>query len=383
MKKIGILGSTGSIGTQALDIIKYNNNFEVSYLSAYSNIELLVKQTKYFKPKAICIVDKTKTALLSQQLSTLDVEIFSGEEGLKELSCRDNIDLMLNALVGYSGMIHTFLAAEKGINIALANKESLVVAGKIITDKIKHTKSKLLPVDSEHSAIWQCLEGEDIHQVNKLILTGSGGPFRTMDITNFKNITKNEALRHPNWSMGSKITIDSATMMNKGLEVIEACWLFDIEIKNIEIVVHPQSIIHSMVEFIDGSIKAQLGKPTMNIPIHYALNYPKRTANDTSTFDFLNSPDLTFEKPNLNKFKCIKLAYQAFSSGDSYPIVLNVANDLCVEAFLSDKIKFIEIASYIEDALEAHNSCNINNIDAILNTIQNTQKYIKNKIGNN
>ena len=383
MKKIGILGSTGSIGTQALDIIKYNNNFEVSYLSAYSNIELLVKQTKYFKPKAICIVDKTKTALLSQQLSTLDVEIFSGEEGLKELSCRDNIDLMLNALVGYSGMIHTFLAAEKGINIALANKESLVVAGKIITDKIKHTKSKLLPVDSEHSAIWQCLEGEDIHQVNKLILTGSGGPFRTMDITKFKNITKNEALRHPNWSMGSKITIDSATMMNKGLEVIEACWLFDIAIKNIDIVVHPQSIIHSMVEFIDGSIKAQLGKPTMNIPIHYALNYPKRTANDTSTFDFLNSPDLTFEKPDLNKFKCIKLAYQAFSSGDSYPIVLNVANDLCVAAFLSDKIKFIDIPSYIEDALEAHNSCNINNIDAILNTIQNTQKYIKNKIGNN
>ena len=383
MKKIGILGSTGSIGTQALDIIKSNNNFEVSYLSAYSNIELLVKQTKYFKPKAICIVDKTKTDLLSQQLSTLDVEIFSGEEGLKELSCRDNIDLMLNALVGYSGMIHTFLAAEKGINIALANKESLVVAGKIITDKIKHTKSKLLPVDSEHSAIWQCLEGEDIHQVNKLILTGSGGPFRTMDITKFKNITKNEALRHPNWSMGSKITIDSATMMNKGLEVIEACWLFDIAIKNIDIVVHPQSIIHSMVEFIDGSIKAQLGKPTMNIPIHYALNYPKRIANDTSKFDFLNSPDLTFEKPDLNKFKCIKLAYQAFSSGDSYPIVLNVANDLCVAAFLSDKIKFIDIPSYIEDALEVHNSCNINNIDAIFNTIQSTQKYIKNKIGNN
>jgi 1-deoxy-D-xylulose-5-phosphate reductoisomerase len=383
MKKIGILGSTGSIGTQALDIIKSNNNFEVSYLSAYSNIELLVKQTKYFKPKAICIVDKTKTDLLSQQLSTLNVEIFSGEEGLKELSCRDNIDLMLNALVGYSGMIHTFLAAEKGINIALANKESLVVAGKIITDKIKHTKSKLLPVDSEHSAIWQCLEGEDIHQVNKLILTGSGGPFRTMDITKFKNITKNEALKHPNWSMGSKITIDSATMMNKGLEVIEACWLFDIAIKNIDIVVHPQSIIHSMVEFIDGSIKAQLGKPTMNIPIHYALNYPKRTANDTSTFDFLNSPDLTFEKPDLNKFKCIKLAYQAFSSGDSYPIVLNVANDLCVAAFLSDKIKFIDIPSYIEDALEVHNSCNINNIDAIFNTIQSTQKYIKNKIGNN
>ena len=382
MKKIGILGSTGSIGTQALDIIRYNNNFEVSYLSAYSNVELLIKQIKEFKPKAICIVDKTKVDILSQQFNTSDLEIFSGEEGLKELSCRDNIDIMLNALVGYSGMIHTFLAAEKGINIALANKESLVVGGKIIKDKIDNTKSKLFPVDSEHSAIWQCLEGENINQVNKLILTGSGGPFRTMDIAKFKHITKNEALKHPNWSMGSKITIDSATMMNKGLEVIEACWLFDISIDNIEIVVHPQSIIHSMVEFIDGSIKAQLGKPTMTIPIQYALNYPERIKNDSASFDFLNSPNLTFEKPDLNKFKCIKLAYQAFNSGDSYPIVLNVANDICVEAFLNDKIKFIDIASYIEDALEAHNACNINDIDAIFNTINSTQNYIKHKIGN-
>ncbi len=382
MKKIGILGSTGSIGTQALDILKYNNNFEVSYLSAYSNVELLIKQTKEFKPKAICIVDKTKADILHQKFNSSDLEIFSGEDGLKELSCRDNIDLMLNALVGYSGMIHTFLAAKKGINIALANKESLVVGGKIIKDQIDNNQSKLFPVDSEHSAIWQCLEGENINQVNKLILTGSGGPFRTIDFAKFKNITKKQALRHPNWAMGSKITIDSATMMNKGLEVIEACWLFDISINNIDIVIHPQSIIHSMVEFIDGSIKAQLGKPTMTIPIQYALNYPERIKNDSASFDFLNSPNLTFEKPDLNKFKCIKLAYQAFNSGDSYPIVLNVANDICVEAFLNDKIKFIDIASYIEDALEAHNACNINDIDAIFNTINSTQNYIKHKIGN-
>jgi len=381
MKKIGILGSTGSIGTQALDIIRNNNNFEVSYLSAYSNVELLIKQIKEFRPKAICIVDKTKIDLLHQKFNSSDLEIFSGEEGLQELSCRDNIDLMLNALVGYSGMIHTFLAVEKGINIALANKESLVVGGKLIKDKIDTTNSKLFPVDSEHSAIWQCLEGEKIDQVSKLILTGSGGPFRTLNFSKFNSITKNEALKHPNWSMGSKITIDSATMMNKGLEVIEACWLFDIAIDHISIVIHPQSIIHSMVEFIDGSIKAQLGHPSMTIPIHYALNYPQRAINSTGQFDFLNSPDLTFEKPDLNKFKCIKLAYQAFNSGDSYPIVLNVANDLCVEAFLNDKIKFIDIASYIENALETHNPCNINDIDTIFNTINTTQHYIEKKIG--
>ena len=382
MKKIGILGSTGSIGIQALDIIRNDNNFKVSYLSAYSNIDLLIKQTEEFEPQAICIVDNNKINLLHEKLGSKKIEILTGEEGLKELSCRDNIDLMLNALVGYSGMIHTFLAAEQGINIALANKESLVVGGKIITDKIKNTSSKLFPVDSEHSAIWQCLEGENIESVNKLILTGSGGPFRTTNISKFNNITKQEALKHPNWSMGPKITIDSATMMNKGLEVIEAYWLFDIKIDDIDIIVHPQSIIHSMVEFIDGSIKAQLGKPSMIIPIHYALNYPKRIKNDMEKFDFLNSSELTFQKPDLNKFKCIKLAYQALRSGDSYPIVLNVANDICVEAFLNDKIKFIDIASYIEDALAAHNACNINDIDSIFGAINTTKKYIKNRIGN-
>ena len=276
MKKIGIHGSTGSIGTQALEIIRNDKNIKCVYLTAYSNVDLLISQAIEFKPKYICLVDDTKEDFLRDQLSSKNIEILIGESGLKEISKIKDIDLMLNALVGYSGMIHTFIAADNGIDIALANKESLVVAGKLINDKIKQNKSKIFPVDSEHSAIWQCLEGENSNFVKNIILTGSGGPFRKLDFSEFSKITKENALRHPNWSMGSKITIDSATMMNKGLEVIEAFWLFNIPIDNIEIIVHPQSIIHSMVEFIDGSIKAQLGEPSMTIPIHYALNYPNR-----------------------------------------------------------------------------------------------------------
>tara|TARA_B110000014_G_scaffold254318_1_gene234787 strand:- start:5302 stop:6453 length:1152 start_codon:yes stop_codon:yes gene_type:complete len=382
MKKIGILGSTGSIGTQALDIIKRSSNFRVEYLSAFSNINLLAQQTKEFKPKSICIVDESKFQDLQNSLLGVKVEILKGQKGLIQLSERNNIDLLLNALVGYLGMEPTLRSIEQGVDVALANKESLVVGGSIIKDKMIDTGANIFPVDSEHSAIWQCLEGENINEVNKLILTGSGGPFRTLNGSKFDNITKNEALKHPNWSMGSKITIDSATMMNKGLEVIEAYWLFDISINNIDILVHPQSIIHSMVEFIDGSIKAQLGEPSMTIPIHYALNYPNRKINNNSNFNFLNSPDLTFEKPDLNKFRCIKLAYDALKNGKSYPIVLNVANDLCVEAFLNDKIRFVDIASYIEDALETHSSCNVNDISSIFDVIKNTQNYIEQKIGN-
>jgi len=287
---------------------------------------------------------------------------------------------MLNALVGYSGMIHTFIAADNGIDIALANKESLVVAGKLINDKIKKNKSKLFPVDSEHSAIWQCLEGENSNFVKNIILTGSGGPFRELDFSEFSKITKENALRHPNWNMGSKITIDSATMMNKGLEVIEAFWLFDIPIDNIEIIVHPQSIIHSMVEFIDGSIKAQLGEPSMIIPIHYALNYPNRKKSLMPKFNFLENPSLTFEKPDLKKFRCIKLAYEALKLGGSYPLVLNVVNDICVNAFLNDEIKFIDIPNFIDDALQSHNPCKIDDIDSIFNIINSTKNIILRKL---
>lgn len=380
MKKIGLHGSTGSIGTQALNIIR-NSNFKVSYLSAYSNSDLLIKQAKEFQPNSICIVDKSKVDIIKQKLNSIDIEILSGNEGLKELSSRDDIDLMLNALVGYSGMIHTYLAAKNGIDIALANKESLVVGGQIIKNEIAKSKSNLFPVDSEHSAIWQCLEGEKINDVKKLILTGSGGPFRSLKKSKFYQVKKEDALKHPNWSMGSKITIDSATMMNKGLEVIEAYWLFDIEIDKIEIVVHPQSIIHSMVEFIDNSIKAQLGKPSMTIPIHYALNYPGRFINNDEKFDFYNNSNLTFEKPDLDKFKCIKLAYQALKSGYSYPVVLNVANDMCVNYFLNDKIQFMDIPYYIEESLNAHKAVEINEIDSIFNIIEQTKNYIKEKVG--
>ena len=381
MKKIGIHGSTGSIGTQALNVIRNDENLKCIYLSAYSNADLLVKQTLEFKPKYICIVDGTKVEYLKEKLLSLDVEILSGVNGLKELSKYQEIDLMLNALVGYSGMIHTFIAAENGIDIALANKESLVVAGNLINKKIKLNNSKILPVDSEHSAIWQCMEGENIDFVKNIILTGSGGPFRKLDFSKFKQITKNDALKHPNWSMGSKITIDSATMMNKGLEVIEAFWLFDIPIDNIEIVVHPQSIIHSMVEFVDGSIKAQLGAPSMTIPIHYAMNYPKRTKSIMPKFNFFENSSLTFEKPDLQKFKCIKLAYDAITTGDSYPLVLNVVNDICVDAFLKDQITFIEISENIEEELQSHNPCKINDIDSIFNIIDSTKNKILKKIG--
>ena len=382
MKKISILGSTGSIGTQAISIIKNNSQFKILYLSAYSNAELLIKQTKEFEPKSICIVDKTKLHLVKDALSAYNVEILSGTEGVHELASKTDIDLMLNALVGYSGMAPTLLALENGIDVALANKESLVVGGNIIKKTMTSTNTNLFPVDSEHSAIWQCLLGEQKKEVRKLILTGSGGPFRTLDINKFNSITKHDALKHPNWSMGQKITIDSATMMNKGLEVIEAYWLFDISIDKIDIVIHPQSIIHSMVEFIDGSIKAQLGIPSMNIPIHFALHYPERMVNKQSNFNFLDFPKLEFEKPDFEKFKCIELAYSALKLGDSYPIALNVANDLCVAAFLKEQIRFIDIPNYIEETLAQHTPFNIDNIESIFHTINDTKEYIKQKIGN-
>ena len=380
MKKIGILGSTGSIGTQALKLID-TTAFKIKYLSAHSNVELLIAQAKKFKPESICLVDESKIGLLKESLNKSKVEILSGVAGLQKLASRNNIDLLLNALVGYSGMLPTLKAIESGVDVALANKESLVVGGEIIKNAMDKTNAKLFPVDSEHSAIWQCLLGENHNKINKLILTGSGGPFRTLDQSKFDLITKEQALNHPNWDMGNKITIDSATMMNKGFEVIEAHWLFNLPIEKIKIIIHPQSIIHSMVEFIDGSIKAQLGTPNMTIPINFALNYPIRTYNNSYRFDFTKSKNLTFEKPDFNKFKCIKLAYQALEKGGSYPIVLNVANDICVDSFLKNKIKFNNIPNFIEDALSNHNNINLLDIDSIFETIETTTEYINNKIG--
>ena len=380
MKRIGILGSTGSIGTQTLELIDADNNFKVCYLSAFSNVDLLIQQAKKFRPNAICIGKDSELLKLKEELKNFDIEILSGNKGIEILASKSDIDLLLNALVGYSGVFPTLKALENNVNVALANKESLVVGGNIIKNAISKNKVNLFPVDSEHSAIWQCLVGEKKDEINKLILTGSGGPFRKLSLSKFNQITKKEALCHPNWSMGSKITIDSATMMNKGFEVIEAYWLFDIAIDNIEVVIHPQSIIHSMVEFIDGSIKAQLGTPNMTIPINFALNYPTRTFNNSYRFNFLESNTFTFEEPDFKKFKCIKLAYDALKLGGSYPVVLNVVNDICVDAFLNNKINFIDIPNFIDEALQKHNSTNLTDIESIFYTINETKNYINNKL---
>ena len=380
MKRIGILGSTGSIGTQTLELIDNDSNFKVCYLSAFSNVKLLIKQAKKFHPDTVCIANDSKFKKLKNALKDMNIEVLSGNKGIDELALRDDIDLLLNALVGYSGMSPTLKALESGVDVALANKESLVVGGGIIQKELSKNNAKLFPVDSEHSAIWQCLIGENNNEINKLILTGSGGPFRKLSFSQFNSVTKEQALNHPNWDMGSKITIDSATMMNKGFEIIEAYWLFNLPIDKIQVIIHPQSIIHSMVEFIDGSIKAQLGTPNMTIPINFALNYPKRTFNNSYRFNFLESNKLTFEEPDFKKFKCIKLAYDALKLGGSYSIVLNVVNDICVNAFLNDKINFIDIPNFIDEAMQSHESNNLTDLESIFNTINETKKYITERL---
>jgi len=289
-----------------------------------------------------------------------------------------DVDVVLNAIAGYKGLHLSVELLENNIDIALSNKESIVQAGSILTKLAKKNKVNIFPVDSEHSALWQCIIGENIKSIDKLILTGSGGPFRMYKRDDLYNVTKEQALKHPNWSMGNKITIDSATMMNKGFEVIEAHWLFDIDYKNIDIVIHPESIIHSMVKFVDGSIKAQLSSPSMRIPIQYALSYPERFINNNLEFDFISNNKFSFEEVDYNKFKCIKLAYQAGSSGGTYPVVLNVANDLSVELFLKNKINFLDIERNIEESLSKHSSKSNPDINDIRQTIKDTEQYIEN-----
>jgi 1-deoxy-D-xylulose-5-phosphate reductoisomerase len=379
MKTISILGSTGSIGTQTIEVIqRMDGEFQVKYLSAHHNVELLIQQSKLLRPMAVCIGDETNVDSLRSALD--GVEIFSGRDGLLELASRDDVDLMVNGLVGAPGMEPTVNAIKAGVNIALSNKESLVMAGDHINTLLLENDVNLYPVDSEHSAIWQCLAGEKMDQVKRLILTGSGGPFRTLEKSKFTSITKAQALKHPNWSMGNKITIDSATMMNKGLEVIEARWLFNMGVENIDIVVHPQSIIHSMVEFNDGSVKAQLGVPDMKIPIQYAITYPNHVNVHWETMDLAKIATLTFEEPDLEKFRCIQLAYDALRAGGSHPVVLNVANDTVVYAFLDDQIKFIDIPTLIESALEAHPTIAHPDLEDIQELTTWTQQFVKGKI---
>jgi len=355
LKKISILGSTGSIGVNALNVIKkIPEKFQVVHLTGNMNAEKMISQGKEFLPASITMVNDQAAEKVSKALKGLSINVFSGRAKLLDLAGDRQVDLLLNALVGASGMEPTLKALESGVDVALSNKESLVVAGDLIYSAMEKSGANLFPVDSEHSAIWQCLFGEHKEDIEKIILTGSGGPFRTRDINTFSTITKSEALNHPNWEMGQKITIDSATMMNKGLEVIEAYWLFNIEISQIEIIVHPQSIIHSMVQFKDGSIKAQLGVPDMKIPIQYALTYPRHLSSKWERLDFRTIGDLTFEAPNFERFPCISLAYNALEKMGTSPAVLNFANDYSVFRFLKEEIKFTDIPIIIESAMENH-----------------------------
>ncbi|AZQ64621.1 1-deoxy-D-xylulose-5-phosphate reductoisomerase [Flammeovirga pectinis] len=345
LKSIAILGSTGSIGTQALDVIRANSAlFSVSILSAGNNVDLLIQQCIEFQPKYAIIGNKDKFTILKEGLINTNVTVLATVDGICEALEQAHSDIVLTALVGYAGLKPTLTAIDKGITIALANKETLVVAGELVTQKAKENNVSIIPVDSEHSAIFQCLVGEESNPIEKVILTASGGPFRGKKKEELLGVTKAQALKHPNWSMGAKITIDSASLMNKGLEVIEAKWLFDVEDNQIDVVVHPQSIVHSLVQFEDGSLKAQLGLPDMKLPIQYALGYPKRIISNFERFNFAAYPTLTFEAPDKDTFVNLQLAYRALADKGNSACILNAANEIAVERFLNDEIKFLEIA---------------------------------------
>ena len=378
MKRVTILGSTGSIGRNALNVIdNCEDQFSVIGLSANRNSQLLIEQAKKYQPKFVSIIDSEGADYVEQKLRSFDVKILKGREGLLKLASYENSDLLLNALVGTSGMEPTINAIRSKVDVALSNKESLVMAGSIINELAIRNGVKIFPVDSEHSAIWQCLAGEDSKEINKIILTGSGGPFRTLPIEKFNTITLDQALNHPNWDMGNKITIDSATMMNKGLEVIEAYWLFNLPPEKIEIVIHPQSIIHSMVEFKDKSIKAQLGLPDMKIPIQYALTYPSHHETNWEELDLTEINTLTFEKPDFVKFPCMKLAFEVLDLGGTAPAVLNVANEQAVYRFLNKEISFKEIPIIIEMACEKHENVSDPSLDEILNIEMWATNFVK------
>ena len=373
MKNIAVLGSTGSIGRNTLEVVRNlnRNNYPVSvkYITANSNAQLLAEQIEEFMPQAAAILNtesynELKSRSLNGELKH-KCEILNGQEGINEIANRDDYELLVNALVGFSGLVPTTEAIKNGKDIALANKESLVVAGQYIKNLLAESKTHLLPIDSEHSAILQSVQGEPLREITKLIITASGGPFRETPKHELENVTVEQALNHPNWKMGNKITIDSATLMNKGFEIIEAKWLFNINVENIEVLIHPQSIIHSMAEFSDGSVKAQLGVPDMKVPIQYAITYPERVASDFPRIDFKELKSLTFEQPDFDKFECLKLAYDVIKMGGSYPVVLNAANEAAVDLFLKKKIKFPDIPALIKNAMDKHE----NHIQPDLDTI--------------
>jgi 1-deoxy-D-xylulose-5-phosphate reductoisomerase len=380
-RRIAILGSTGSIGVQALEVIEHLPDlFEVEVLTSFNNAELLIKQAKKFNPNAVVIVNNEAYLYVKEALRDDDIKVYAGEKALCEVLEMSTIDMVLSAIVGIAGLRPVYHAIKHGKTIALANKETLVVAGELITKTAREVGVNILPIDSEHSAIFQSLAGEFHNPIEKLIITASGGPFRGKKRDFLRNVTKNDALNHPVWSMGNKITIDSATLMNKGLEMIEAKWLFAIPEEKIEIVIHPQSIIHSLVQFEDGSLKAQLGLPDMKLPIQYALTYPHRASNTFPRFSFNDYATLTFETPDYDTFPCLNLAFNASKTGGNAPCILNAANEMAVQNFLNDKISFLEIEKNIEKALEEIPFTTPQTIDEYYESDHETRLFLKKKM---
>lgn len=379
MKKIAILGSTGSIGTQTLEVVRENKDIEVLGLASGNNIRLLEQQIREFHPKLAAVWTEEKAKELRQAVSDLDVTIVSGMDGLIEVSIMEDVEILVTAIVGMIGIRPTIEAIKAGKDIALANKETLVTAGHIIMPLAKKCGVSVLPVDSEHSAIFQSLQGSGEKEIHKILLTASGGPFRGKKQEELLNIRVEDALKHPNWEMGRKITIDSSTMVNKGLEVIEAKWLFDVSIDQVQVVVQPQSVIHSMVEYVDGAIIAELGTPDMKLPIQYALYYPNRRYLRGDRLDFWSLSELTFEKPDMDTFYGLRLAYEAGKAGGTLPTVFNAANELAVSQFLSREIKYLEIVEIIEDCMRAHKNIMNPSVEEILSTEAATYERIKSR----
>ena len=383
-KRIAIIGSTGSIGVQTLNVIRrHPDSYSVEVLAANTNADLLIEQSIEFQPNTVVIVDEKKYSKVQQALEDYDIKVFAGEQSLTDVMEMHTIDTVVTAVVGFAGLRPTLRAIEHGKTIALANKETMVVAGEIVTQLARQKKVAILPVDSEHSAIFQSIAGEWVNPIEKILLTASGGPFFGKDRKYLETVTIEDALHHPNWSMGKKITVDSATLMNKGLEVIEAKWLFGVKPEQIEVVVHPQSVIHSMVQFRDGSIKAQLGLPNMELPIHYALSYPYRETDNTRRLSFADYPTLTFAKPDFDTFTCLALAYKAIEKGGNMPCIMNAANEVAVSAFLQNKISFLDIADTIAAAMGKSSFVAKPSIDDLLHTDTETRQitidYLNNK----
>ncbi|MCR4965045.1 MAG: 1-deoxy-D-xylulose-5-phosphate reductoisomerase [Bacteroidales bacterium] len=378
-RRIALLGSTGSMGVQSLEVIaEHSDLLQLEVIAANSSADLLIQQARTYKPNIVVVVQEAAWRKVKDALQDEDIKVFCGEQSLCDVCEMECVDMVLSCIVGVAGLRPVWHAIEAGKQIALANKETLVVAGELMTRRAAENRVPLLPVDSEHSAIFQCLAGEQYNEIEKLLITASGGPFRGRRREDLAEVTVQQALKHPNWSMGPKITIDSATLMNKGLEVIEAKWLFNVPLEKIEVVVHPQSVIHSMVQFTDGSVKAQLGIPSMKLPIQYALTYPFRQSNKQPRLSFADYPSLTFEKPDLEVFPCLGIAYECSKKGGNLPCVMNAANEVAVAWFLQGRIKFLEIAEIIRRTVESATYCVPQSVDEYLQIDREVREKLQN-----